>query len=194
MTATQAQAGARTRASSEAQLKARMLQGLGGDARAHSGLLQAVTPLLRAFFGRRMRDNAGDVEDLVQEALIAVHTRRGSYDPGRPFTPWLFSIARHKLIDHFRRHRRHQAIEDLEEILAVEGFEQSSSAAMDVERLLQALPTKQARVIRETKLQGLSVAEVASRAGLGVSDVKVSVHRGMKTLSELVAPPCCSQV
>lgn len=173
---------------SEAQLKARMLGGLGGDDKAHACLLRSVTPLLRAFFARRMPNHSGDVEDLVQEALIAVHARRASFDRDRPFTPWLFSIARHKLIDHFRRTRQHRPLEGLEEMLAAEGFEQASNAAMDVERLLRRLPEKQARAIRETKIDGLAVSESAGRSGLGISDVKVSVHRGLKRLqAELAA-------
>lgn len=177
--------------SSEAQLKARMLAGLGGDARSHAELLREVAPLLRSFFARRLHDGVDEAEDLVQETLIAVHTRRGSFDRDRPFTPWLFSIARHKLVDHFRRSHRHQPIDGLEEILVSEGFEQSSNAAMDVDRLLQTLPAKQALAIRETKLHGLSVADVAARTGLSVSDVKVSVHRGMKTLSGCLETADC---
>lgn len=193
MMAAKAQTGSRISAqrSSEAQLKTRMLAGLDGDSKAHSDLLRAITPLLRAFFGRRMQNGSADVEDLVQDALIAVHTRRDSFDRERAFTPWLFSIARHKLVDHFRRSHRHQSIEGLEDILISEGFEQSSNASIDIDRLLGTLPEKQARVIRETKLQGLSVAEVAARAGFGASDVKVSVHRGLKALSASVATAGC---
>ena len=177
--------------STEAQLKDRMLAGLGGDPKAHAALLRAVAPLLRSYFARRMREDPGEVEDLVQETLIAIHTRRGSFDRDRRFTPWLFSIARHKLVDHYRRSFRYQPTEGLEEILVTEGFEQSSNAAMDVDRLLGALPGKQARAIRDTKIQGLSVAEAAERAGLSLSDVKVSVHRGMKALSGCVATANC---
>ncbi len=176
----------------EVELKSRMIQGLDGDARSHAALLREVTPLLRSFFGRRLRDDHSEIEDLVQETLIAIHTRRGSFERDRPFTPWLFSIARHKLVDHFRRTVRHQPIDGLEEILVSEGFEQSSNAALDVDRLLQALPAKQARVIRETKINGLSVAEVAARAGISESDVKVSVHRGLKTLTGCVAAGGCA--
>jgi RNA polymerase sigma-70 factor (ECF subfamily) len=138
-----------------------------------------------------MHDDHSEIEDLLQETLIALHTRRGSFDRDRPFTPWLFSIARHKLVDHFRRTVRHQAVEGLEDMLVTEGFEQSSNAAIDVERLLQSLPPKQARVIRETKLYGLSVADVAARAGISVSDVKVSVHRGLKTLTDCAQTAGC---
>ncbi len=175
----------------EAELKSRMIDGLGGNARAHADLLRAVTPLLRSFFGRRMHDDPSEIEDLVQETLIAVHTRRGSYDRDRAFTPWLFSIARHKLVDYFRRTVRHQPIDGLEDILVSEGFEQSSNAAMDVDRLLQTLPNKQALAIRETKINGLSVAEVAARAGLSASDVKVSVHRGLKSIGRSLATAEC---
>jgi RNA polymerase sigma-70 factor (ECF subfamily) len=138
-----------------------------------------------------MHDDHSQIEDLVQETLIAIHTRRGSFERDRPFTPWLFSIARHKLVDHFRRTVRHQPIDGLEDILVSEGFEQSSNAALDVDRLLQALPAKQAHVIRETKIQGLSVAEVAAQRGISQSDVKVSVHRGLKTLAGCVTAGGC---
>lgn len=175
--------------STEADLKSQMIAGLDGDAKAHASLLRAVAPLLRSFFARRMRDHAGEVEDLVQEALFAVHTRRGSFDHRRPFTPWLFSIARHKLVDQLRRRGHHQSIDSLSDILVVEGFEHSSNAALDVERLLQALPRKQARAIRDTKILGLSVAEAAASAGMSASDVKVSVHRGLKALAGYLATP-----
>lgn len=189
--ATQADTRTLRSRSTEVELKSRMIEGLDGDGRAHAALLRAVTPLLRSFFGRRMHDDPSAIEDLVQETLIALHTRRGSFERDRPFTPWLFSIARHKLVDHFRRAVRHQPIDGLEDILVTEGFEQSSNAAMDVDRLLQTLPAKQARAIRETKIYGLSVADVAARAGISASDVKVSVHRGLKALSGCVAAEGC---
>lgn len=160
-----------------------MVGGLDGDAAAHAALLRALVPLLRAFFQRRLADGGGDSEDLVQEVLIAVHTRRATYDRDRRFTAWLFAIARHKLIDHYRRNRRFTSIEGLDDILVTEGFEQSSNAQIDVERLLRTLPPKQARAIRSTRLDGLSTAEAARDGGIGESDVKVSVHRGLKALA-----------
>jgi RNA polymerase sigma-70 factor (ECF subfamily) len=166
---------------SERQLRDWMTEGLGGDAAAHSTLLHALVPLLRSFYGRRMRGAEADIEDLVQETLIAVHERRATYDRERPFTPWLYAIARYRLIDHHRR-RREVAVEDLDSILATEGFEEVLTARMDVERLLKSLPPKQARAIRDTHVEGLSVSEAAQGAGIGESDVKVSVHRGLKAL------------
>lgn len=170
----------------EEQLGTWMARGLDGDATAHATLLAALVPLLRAFFRRRLADGATDAEDLVQETLIAVHTRRATYDRERRFMPWLFAIARHKLIDHTRRTRATCPIEDVEAILVGEGFEGAANAHIDVERLLGTLPAKQARTIQRTKLDGLSTAEAALDGGIGESDVKVSVHRGLKALTARV--------
>jgi RNA polymerase sigma factor (sigma-70 family) len=174
----------------EARLKALMLAGLDGDQQAHAALLHAVRPLLHAFLGRRLHGAQGDLEDLVQETLIALHTRRATFDRSRPFAPWLFAIARRKLVDHFRRNRQHVPVESLAEILRVESFEEASNSAFDVERLLKKLPGKQARVIRAMKLAGLSAVEAAREAGLSVSDVKVSVHRGLRRLSDCAMLGC----
>lgn len=168
---------------SEDQLKALMEMGLGGDAGAHSTLLRALVPLLRSFYRRRMRGAEEDVEDLVQETLIAIHARRASYDRDRAFTAWFYAIARHQMIDYFRRRKAHVPLEDVEAILATEGFEDAISARMDVDRLLDTLPPKQARAIRDTRVDGKSIAEAAEAAGIGESDVKVSVHRGLKSLA-----------
>ena len=167
---------------SEQQLRAWMTQGLGGDAAAHAVLLSALVPLLRTYFGRRLRDADADVEDLVQETLIAVHERRATYDRERPFTAWLYAVARYRLIDHVRRQRIHVPLEDLEESLGVAGFEEPTAARMDVDALLAGLSPKQARAIRDTHLEGLTTAESARGAGIGESDVKISVHRGLKLL------------
>ncbi|MET0308930.1 MAG: sigma-70 family RNA polymerase sigma factor [Sphingomonas sp.] len=167
---------------SEDELRRLMVSGLDGNAGDHAALLRLLVPLLRGFYRRRSGGGEDDIEDLVQETLIAVHTRRATYDRDRAFTAWLFAIARYKMIDHFRRTRRHQPIEGLEDILISEGFEDASSARMDVDDLLETLPSKQARMIRATRLDGLSVAEAAQADGIGESDVKVSVHRGLKSL------------
>lgn len=168
---------------SEDQLRAMMIGGLMGDARAYRDLLYILAPLLRAFFGRRLRDAAEDVEDLVQETLMAIHTRRATYDTSRPFTAWAYAVARYKMVDHFRRRRVTVPIEGLEDILVAEGFEEAVSARMDIDSLLNTLPSKQARAIRETKVDGLSVAEAADRHAMSDSDVKISVHRGLKSLA-----------
>ena len=167
----------------EQQLRQWMMAGQAGSAQAQADLLRALVPLLHRFYRRRLHGGDAASDDLVQETLIAVHQKRATYDPARPFTGWLFAIARYKMIDHFRRAGRHCAIEDIEDILAAEGFENASGARMDIAQLLETLPPKQAEAIRATRIEGLSVAEAAERQGIGVSDIKVSVHRGLKALT-----------
>ncbi|ATQ44616.1 sigma-70 family RNA polymerase sigma factor [Caulobacter mirabilis] len=164
------------------QLQAWMIGGLDGRADDHAALLRALVPLLRAFYRRRVRGDGDDIEDLVQETLIAVHTRRATYDRDRPFSAWLFAIARYKMIDHFRRVRRLVPMDGLEDTLLAEDFAAAVDARMDLSDLLKTLPPKQAAVIQATRVEGRSIAETAEAAGLGESDVKISVHRGLKAL------------
>jgi RNA polymerase sigma-70 factor (ECF subfamily) len=167
----------------EEELKALMLSGLDGDAAAHAALLGALVPLLRSFFRRRLRNAEENVEDFVQETLIAVHTRRATFERDRPFTAWLYAIARHRLVDHYRRRRVAVSLDEVELELLADNPEAAILAHIDVERLLATLSTKQARAIRDTRVDGKSVAQAAIEAGIGESDVKISVHRGLKALA-----------
>jgi RNA polymerase sigma-70 factor (ECF subfamily) len=88
------------------------------------------------------------------------------------------------MIDHFRRQKVSVPIEDVEDILLAEGFEEAVSARMDVDTLLDTLSPKQARAIRDTHIEGKSIAEAAVGAGIGESDVKISVHRGFKAIAD----------
>lgn len=171
----------------ETRLKALMIAALSGDAAAYRVLLAALTLHLRAYFARRV--GAADAEDLVQETLIAIHTRRATYDTRLPFTAWLHAIARYKLIDHFRRMgiRRTLPLEDAETVVAAEESE-SAGAKRDVEKLLSALPPARRELMREVKIEGLSTAEAARRTGMSESAVKVGVHRAMKALSAMIGP------
>ena len=171
---------------SEDQLKLWMIGGLDGDSHAYAALLDALVPMLRSFFARRLRGAADDVEDLVQDTMIAIHTRRATYDRDRRFTAWCYAIARYKMIDHFRRRRVTVQIEGLEDLLVAEGFEDATSARMDVDRLLGELSPKQARIIRQTRIEGLSTAEAAERGSISESDVKISVHRGLLALAKRI--------
>lgn len=170
----------------ESRLRHLMQQGLSGDAAAHRQLLAELAGYLRAFYARRLGGETSDVEDLVQETLIAVHTRRESYDPARPFMPWAFAMARYKLVDHFRRRsmRLTDALDAAEDVRADDAAE-GATAAADLERLMMELTAKQREVIQYVKLEGFSVSEAAERSGLSVSNVKVSVHRGLSKLKAL---------
>ena len=174
-------------ATDEAHLRHLMQAGLDGDAAATHALLSALVPVLRRYYARRM-SSAADLEDLVQETLIAVHTRRASYDRTRAFGPWLFAVARYKMIDHFRRTRHDVALDDLGDLLGDGGFEDAVSARLDIDAALKTLTLKQAASIRATKIDGLSVAETAARDDISEVDVKVSVHRGLKALAKILRP------
>ena len=160
-----------------------MLAGLSGSAAAYRRLLEAAATRLRAYFARRLGGDCPDVEDLVQETLIAIHQRRESYDRSLPFTAWLHAIARYKLIDHLRRRgvRKLVSLEDAEEVAASDEGE-ALLASVDVERLLKELPEKYQLSIRMTRIEGRSVAETAAVTGQSPSGVKIGVHRGIKRL------------
>jgi len=171
-------------------LRELMLRGLGGDAIAHSSLLTELATLLRRFYQRRLQQQHADIEDLVQETLIAVHTRRATYDVAQPFTAWAYAIARYKLIDHLRRERRVTTI-DIDDCHDLFGAEQTGAldATRDVDQALTALPAAQREAIALTRLEGLSVEEAAAQTGQSVSGIKVNVHRGLKKLTALFGEP-----
>lgn len=176
-------------AADEAGLSALMRAGLAGDGAAHRDLLTALAPLLRGFFRARLR-NSADSEDLVQETLIAIHSKRATYDPSLPFLPWTFAIARYRLIDHIRKQKRRGVsvdVADSEAELQTPSDAEAGTATRDIARLLNLLPEKQRAVIEMVKLREASVREAAEALGLSESDVKVSIHRGLKTLMQKVA-------
>lgn len=167
----------------EMQLKLLMLAGLSGDAEAHRQLLTAAALRLKNYFGRRIGSDAADVEDLVQETLIAIHQRRESFNPALPFTAWLHAIAKYKLVDHYRRTgaRRHLPIDDIGELSAQDDFE-PALAAVDIEQMLAGLPEKHRRAIHLTRVEGYSVKEASQMTGQSPSAIKIGVHRGLKKL------------
>jgi RNA polymerase sigma-70 factor (ECF subfamily) len=169
------------------ELKVLMLAGLAGDARAHQQLLVAAAARLRSYYARRLGGDAPDLEDLVQETLIAIHERRESYNSALPFTAWLHAIAKYKLIDHYRRAgvRRHVELDDIGELAAEDGFE-SALAAIDIERMLGQLPPKHRQAIKLTRIDGYSVEEASRKSGQSASAIKIGVHRGLKKLTAKV--------
>jgi RNA polymerase sigma-70 factor (ECF subfamily) len=171
----------------EAHLRALMLKGLAGDSAAHRAFLTEASGLLRAYFRNRLRGAPEDAEDLVQETLVALHTRRESYDPNYPLTAWMYAIARYRLIDHLRRqrHRTHASL-DGHDVGDADPEYAASDARRDVTTLLEKLPEKQRTAIRLVKLEEKSVREASSLTGLSESDIKISIHRGLKTLMRLM--------
>ena len=177
--------------SSEPELRALMIAGLAGDAASHKALLARLSGHLRAYFKRQLtRVGRGPVEaeDLVQEVLIAIHTRRHTFDPSQPFTPWAYAIARYKLMDYLRRTKASMTDVPLEEAQEITAHDDRADveSALDLDRLLQRISSKARRAIQYVKLDGLSVSEAAARSGMSESAVKVSVHRGLRALALLI--------
>jgi RNA polymerase sigma-70 factor, ECF subfamily len=176
----------------EIELKALMLASLNGDAASHRTLLDRLSHRLRAYYkSKLMRFGRGAVEaeDLVQEAVLAIHIKRHTYDPAEPLTPWVYAIARYKLIDFIRRSRASIADLPIEEADAIMAHDDNVDAesSYDLKRLMQRLPEKMRCSIEAVKLDGLSVAEAADRCGISESGVKVNIHRGLRTLAALIA-------
>lgn len=170
----------------EPRLHRLFLLGCDGDAEAYRTYLACAATLLRAYLRRRLQRWPDDVEDLVQECLLALHNQRASYDPGVPLTAWMHAIARYKLIDWLRRHARQDALlEPLEDadLFASGDDHEAGMVRRDLARLLEGLPDKQRAAIVLTKLEGLSVREAAGAMAVSEADVKVSVHRGLKGLA-----------
>jgi RNA polymerase sigma-70 factor (ECF subfamily) len=167
----------------EARLKSLMLSGLDGDAGAHRQLLALLSVRLRAYFARRMSSDAADVEDLVQETLLAVHLRRASYDRSLAFSPWALAIARYKLIDHWRRRRLRITvpIDDVADFLSAEPPQ--TDDGLDLTRALGALPPRQRALIEDVKVRGLSLGEAGARAGVSEGAAKVALHRALRALA-----------
>ncbi len=175
----------------EGELQALMIAALAGDEQAYRTILARLSGYLRGYYKIKLTNagrSTGDAEDLVQETLMALHVRRHTYDPTQPFTPWLYAIARYKLIDFLRRTKSlsgNVSLEDAEAIVARDD-RSATESALDLNRLLEHLPPKIRTAVRCVKLDGLSVADTAARTGMSESAVKVNVHRGIRMLSALL--------
>lgn len=166
----------------EAELKALMIAGLAGDEAAYRVLLTALGDVLRRYYMRRI--GADDAEDLVQEALIALHTRRATYDREQAFTPWLYAIARYKLLDHMRRARVRATVPlDDQMELAAQDETEAASARRDLDRMLETLSPETQAMIRKVKIEGFTTQEAAAQSGRSEISVRVGIHRGLKSLA-----------
>jgi len=165
-----------------------------GDTVAYEQLLETITPLLRRVV-RRTRTflDPDEVEDLVQDILLSVHAVRRSYDPARPFMPWLLAITRNRMADGARRHARtsaHEvAVNNLDVTFAAESTNPLTEGYGDPEALRQAietLPAGQREAIELLKLREMSLKDAAATSGTTVGALKVATHRAMVALRRLL--------
>jgi RNA polymerase sigma-70 factor (ECF subfamily) len=160
---------------------------IAGDGAAYHRLLKAITPVLRAA-ARRGLSRAGQPvdqsEDIVQDILLAVHLKRHTWDANAPFAPWLFAIARNKLIDALRRRGRRVFvdIDDFAETLADQPPAETASPS-EVAAQLQTLPARQRDVLQSIAVESASIKDTAKKFSMSEGAVRVALHRGLARLT-----------
>lgn len=167
-----------------------MTQAQAGDQASYRRLLRAITPLLTAIVRRSMR-HPQDVEDTVQDILLTMHVIRATYDPQRPFRPWLIGVARNRIADRVRsrarRHAREMALAPEHETLG-EDTANAGSGLDDalLHAAIDSLPPGQRQALELMKLKEMSLQEASAQTGLSVTALKVATHRGLKQLRRLL--------
>jgi RNA polymerase sigma factor (sigma-70 family) len=160
-----------------------MRSALAGDSVAYRQLLSELIPWLQRFYARRLPPMM--IDDAVQDTLVAIHEKRHTYDPSRPFEPWLTTIARYKWIDRVRVMYRWRTTM-LDDAIHAQDDESGVVSAIALDQLLATLKPPQAEAIRLVKLQGLSVKEAGARLGQSTALIKVNIHRGLVKLMDTV--------
>jgi RNA polymerase sigma-70 factor (ECF subfamily) len=178
-------------ASGQSEWSALMSKAQDGDRDAYRTLLTEIEPYIRSLATRYLSRSA-DLEDAVQDVLMAVHSVRQTYDPGRPFGPWLVAIANRRIIDQLRRHTRHQRHE-VEISAEHETFAAppanlygSSSVEVTLVGAIDKWPPDQRDAIRMLKLKEMSLKEASQASGRSVTALKVATHRAIKNLRKLL--------
>jgi RNA polymerase sigma factor (sigma-70 family) len=177
---------ARTR---EAEWAAWMQAAIAGDAVAYRQFLVAITPHLRSvarYRCCRLGASDGDVEDIVQETLLAIHLKRGTWDRSRPIGPWIAAIVRNKLIDTLRR-RGHHVVVPIEEVMDTLGEEDCADGLFpgEIDVLLMKLIGHQREIVQSISINGCSVRETAAKLNMTEGAVRVALHRALKRLAAL---------
>lgn len=167
----------------EQELRDLLLAGLDGDAIAYQHFLDQLAQRLQTYLRRRLKHDC--IDDILQETLLAVHNGRFTYRREDPLTSWVHSIAKYKLLDFLRIHRRvdavNESLDDCTDIFTT--TDEAAHARRDIDLLLNELPDRQRLPILLVKLKGLTVAEAAHACNLSESAIKIGIHRGMKALA-----------
>ena len=160
-----------------------MVAAQNGHGGAYRRLLAEMSEWLERYFRRRLP--VGDVDDVVQETLLAIHRRRHTYDPQYPLSAWLAAIAKHKCIDQLRAMSR-RPTEELSEHLSIGDHETSVISSSVLANLLEVLRPAQAQAILLVKVHGYSIEDAAAETGLSPSAVKMNIHRGLARLTAFI--------
>ena len=171
-----------------------MAHAQSGDQQAYRRLLEEITLYVRSLAVKCHRDPS-DIEDSVQDVLLTVHAVRHTYDPTRPFAPWLVAIANRRITDRLRRQGRTTAREtpltDEHETFAAPeaNYEERASDDRALREAIERLPQGQRDAIRLLKLQEMSMKEAAHVTGMSVAALKVATHRALKNLRKMFMTP-----
>ena len=168
----------------EAELSGLLKAAIAGDEKAYADFLHRIAALVRGFVRRKIVQGGVDPEDVVQETLLAIHIKRHTWRQDAPVLPWVYAIARFKLIDAFRRRGRRIEVE-IDEI--AETFaepETETVSERDINRALDGLPPAQRSVVSSISVDGRSIGETASKLGISETAVRVSLHRGLAAIAK----------
>jgi len=171
-----------------------MARAQAGDREAYRRLLEDITPFVRGLAARGLRE-ASEIEDAVQDVLLTVHVIRRTYDPSRPFAPWLAAIARRRIIDRLRRQMRRNLrqtpLDSKHETFSAPGanFEYVASDAAALRAAIEHLPSGQRLAIKLLKLEEMSLKEAATASGMSIVALKVATHRALGTLRKVLGNP-----
>jgi len=167
----------------ERELATLLRTAIAGDGKAYCEFLRRAAELVRVFARRRIVQGGVDPEDIVQETLLAIHAKRHTWRSGEPVTPWIYAIARYKLVDAFRRQgsRSEVDIEDLTDSLAAPTPETISDR--EIGRALDMLAPGQRSVVAAVSVEGRSVGETAQALGMSEPAVRVALHRGLAAIA-----------
>lgn len=173
----------------EEEWAAWMRSAIAGDSHAYHKLLTAVTPHLRVIARKRCDQFCAplsEAEDVVQEVLLALHLKRGTWDTSRPLGPWISAIVRNKVVDSLRRRGRQAAV-PLEDVVAT--FESNQGIAVsdqiDIKRIVEKLKDPQRTIVQSISIEGASIRETADRLEMSEVAVRVALHRALKGLAAL---------
>jgi RNA polymerase sigma-70 factor, ECF subfamily len=156
-----------------------------GDFSAARALIDSLSPQLLRFFSAQL-DSRSHADDLLQETWLRIHSIRHTYRRGEPVLPWLYAIARHVRVDHYRKSLRTSAREQSLDAVAEVPAAPPASATNELAALLAPLPESQREVITLLKVVGLSLEEVARATSSSVGSVKQKAHRAYNTLREKI--------
>ena len=163
-----------------------------GDRAAYATLLAAITPALRGRC-RRVLYDPSEAEDAVQDVLLTLHRMRHTYDPDRPFRPWLAAIVQARIVDRqrrlMRRAGRERPLLDTDVTFAAPSTNHDETTDhARLHRAIAALPAAERQTIRLLKLEELSLQEAASLTGASITALKVASHRALRRLRGLLGP------